>query len=174
MKKLSLVVTVFIVTALLFFGIDRVSAQSWDSYSDLDHLNHCDSFRLHCTICMCGKGFTQGQNYKIIYWDGQGYKRVAEVQKATGPQGELSSEHTFGPLDVGGDWHCTVYPAEYDPSSYNPADTNIVADDTLYTGGYDFNVAAITVIAAIGVAGLCFGIYYWMRRRYRRVEVSRN
>ncbi|MBA7690960.1 hypothetical protein ES703_99496 [subsurface metagenome] len=172
MKKLTLVAGILMVAAVLSFGIASASAQTWGSYSDPDHTVPSDNFiELHCTVYMYGEGFGKSVEYKIIYWDGQGYKRVVEVQKATG-QGELSSEYTFGSPDVEGDWHCTVYPTEYDPSSYDPADTNIVADDTLYARSYAFDDVPImvTVIAAIGVAGLCFGIYYWMRRRHRRVE----
>ncbi|GAI29972.1 unnamed protein product [marine sediment metagenome] len=176
MKKLTLVAGILMVAAMLSFGIDSASAQTWGSYSDAEHLNPSDSFTELHTVYMYGEGFSQNVQYRIIYWDGGGNKRQSEIQKALTPVGKLRSEHTFAPPDVDGDWHCAVYPTEYDPSSYDPADTNIVADDTLYAGGYAFDVVAITVtvIAAIGVAGLCFGIYYWMRRRYRRVEVSRN
>jgi len=84
--------------------------------------------------------------------------------------GYLSAAHTFTESDTAGNWHCAVYTSGANPSSYDPDDTNIVADDTSYTGGYAFHVeqSAIpefpTVVAAVGVSGLCFGIYYWMRK----------
>lgn len=180
MKKLTLITAIFILLALFYALVPSlVFAQSWASYSDSDYLNPSDTFtELNCTVYMYGEGFTKNAVYKIIYWDGSGYKRVSEVQTALTPVGKLSSQHTFGDPDVEGDWHCTVYsPDTYDPSSYNATDLNIVADDTSYTGGYAFTVAASaipefpTIMAAIGVAGLCCAIYLWMRKRYRRVEV---
>jgi len=173
MKKLTLIAAIFIATALLFLGVDTVSAQAtWASYSDSDHTTPSDEFtQLHCTVYMYGEGFTKNKDYKIIYWDGGGNKRVAEVQKAVTPQGKLKSEHTFDVPDVAGNWHCTVYyPDTYDPASYDPGDANIIADDTSYSGGYAFYAAQSavpefpTVMAGIGVTGLCFGIYYWMRK----------
>jgi len=52
------------------------------------------------------------------------------------------------------------------PPTYAEAivDTEYIIDDDFYVAE-----SAIpefpTVIAAIGVAGLCFAIYYWMRKR---------
>jgi hypothetical protein len=122
---------------------------------------------------MYGEGFTAGEEYKVIYWDGGGYKRVAEVDTPT--DGSLSSQHTFDDPDEAGDWHCTVYyPSTYDPPSYSATDANIVADDTSYTGGYAFHVteSAIpefpTAFVAIGVVGFCGVGYLWLRRRHRQ------
>ena len=174
MKKLALIATICITLGLLCVLVPSlVFAQSWASYSDSAHATPSDEFtQLHCTVYMYGAGFTKNAYYKIIYWDGGGNKRVSEVTKALGPQGELSSEHTFDVPDVAGNWHCTVYyPDTYDPASYDPGDANIIADDTSYSGGYAFYAAQSTVpefptvMAGIGVAGLCFGIYYWMRKK---------
>ncbi len=182
MKKLVLLATILMAVALLFFGIDKVSAQpTWASYSDSLYSTPSDNFtELNSTVYMYGTGFTKNADYKVIYWDGDGYKRMTEVQRA-GPDLVLESQHTFDLPDVAGDWHCTVYsPDTYDPASYDAGDANIAVDDTSYTGGYAFSVAETaipefaTVIAAIGVAGLCFGIYYWMRKRYLRVGVGRR
>ena len=181
MKKPILIAAIFIAMALLFFGVDRVSAQAtWESYSNAGHTTTSDVFtEPNSTVYMYGTGFTKDAFYKIVYWDGAGYKRVSEVQQAITGAGKLESQHTFGPSDVPGNWHVTVYsPETYDPASYDAGDANIVADDTTYTGGYAFHVAGsaipefATVLAAIAVAGLCFGIYYWMRRRYVRFKVQ--
>jgi len=178
LRKLTLLAAMLIAVALLFLGANRVNAQpTWASYSDSGHNTPSDTFaELNCTVYMYGEGFTKNANYKIIYWDENGDKRVAEVQKALTPAGKLSSQHTFGSPDVAGNWHCTVYsPSTYDPASYDAGDANIVADDTSYTGGYAFYAAesAIpefsTVFTGIMVLGLCFGIYYWMRKRHRRI-----
>jgi len=57
------------------------------------------------------------------------------------------------------------------PAAYGDAiiHDNFIADDSFVV-----DASAIPefpeVMAAIGVAGLCFGIYYWMRKRARRVH----
>ena len=61
--------------------------------------------------------------------------------------------------------YATVYDDQaYSPSDHDPNDSHLVYDD-----GFTVQSTAIPefpmVIAAIGVAGLCFGIYYWMRKR---------
>ena len=150
----------------------------WASYSDATHETDCDIFDVYAIehwVHMYGSAnFTANVTYKVIYWDGLGNKRVVDGSIQAGGDGSLSSSHEFVTGDEAGDWQCTVYyPDTYDPASYNATDLYIVAGDISY-GGYAFNMdaAAIpefsTVMAAIGVAGLCFGIYYWMRKRYRR------
>ena len=106
MKKLVLLATILTAVALLFFGINKVSAQPiWASYSDLLHSTPSDNFtELNCTVYMYGTGFTKNADYKVIYWDGDGYKRVTEVQRA-GPDLVLESQHTFDLPDVVGEWH---------------------------------------------------------------------
>jgi len=87
--------------------------------------------------------------------------------------------HTFDPgTDTEGDWHCTVYDSQsYSPEFYDANDSHIVADDTSHNEEYAFHVEASaipefpTVFTAIGVAGLCSGIYWWMRRRATYVKV---
>jgi len=173
MKKLVLIATICITLGLLCVLVPSlVFAQSWASYSDAAYQNPSDEFtELHCTVYMYGAGFTKNTNYKVIYWDGGDNKRVTEIQRA-GPDLILESQHTFDVPDVAGNWHCTVYyPDTYDPASYDPGDANIIADDTSYSGGYAFYAAQSavpefpTVMAGIGVTGLCFGIYYWMRKK---------
>ena len=70
-----------------------------------------------------------------------------------------------------GNWHAVVLiQSDNLPAAYSDAlsDPDFVADDV-------FNVATSAipefpeVIAAIGVTGLCFGIYWWMRKRAHRV-----
>ena len=83
MKKLARIAAILIVLALLFFGADRVSAQpTWGSYSDPEYAVPSDIFtEPQCTVYMYGTDFTKNTDFKIIYWDGGGYKRVAEVQR---------------------------------------------------------------------------------------------
>ena len=65
----------------------------------------------------------------------------------------------------------TAFPSTYSTLAADPDTYQLIADDT-------FAVAASaipefsTVFAAIAIAGLCFGIYYWMRKRYQRQVVT--
>jgi hypothetical protein len=149
---------------------------TWDSYKT-DYPDGSgvrdDSFADFSTehvVYMYGTGLSSGP-YKIIYWDGNGDKTRAEI--VSDVSGVLKSSRTFiDGQDDAGDWHVTVYsPSTYDPSSYLASDSNIVADDTSYTGGYAFNVtqSAIpefpTALAAMVALSLSAGIYLWMRRK---------
>jgi len=144
----------------------------WKTYKDSGYTDDEDVFDDYATehiVYVTGTGFANGGvNYTIVFWDALG----AKIQVATGQAGpDLSSQRTFSkdPRDPSGTWYASVYPNGLDPASHSTT-TNLKAD-------YAFKVeeAAIpefsTVIAAIAVAGLCFGIYYWMMRRYQRVEV---
>ena len=120
--------------------------------------------------------------YKVAYYDGGGYKMGADVVfDITVPptDGVLKSE--IRPADyegagaVFGTWHAVVYkttgsmPASY--AAVSKLDSGYIITDSFYVEQSCIPEFS-TVMAAIGVAGLCFGIYFWMRKRYRRVEVS--
>jgi len=158
---------------------------TWESYSDATYSIQCDTFDEYPAkhwVYMHGEGFTPSATYKVIYWDPLGTKRVVDSSVQAGSSGNLSSSHAFELGDEPGDWQCvTYYPATYDPTSYSTTDSNISGDDVSYpptTGGSAFNMEAAaipefpTVISAIAAMGLCFGIYWWMRRRrvYNRVR----
>ncbi len=148
---------------------------NWDSYkgnygdSGGTQEDNFDDYSTEHVVYMYGTGFNG--TYKVIYWDGNGDKAVAEVVSDTG--GVLKSSHTFDEVqDTAGDWHVTVYsPSSYDPSSYSAADLGIIADDMSYTGDYAFNVNASAIPefpaapAAIAALALSAGIYLWMRRK---------
>jgi len=150
----------------------------WASYSDSGHSTACDYFDDYPSeniIYMYGTGFDADTTYRVVFWDWvdpNWVNRETEDPTADG-SGNLSAAHTLlEGTDTDGNWHCTVYDStSYSPTTYDPDDSHLVADDTSYTGDVAFYVAntAIpefpTVMAAIAVAGLCFGIYYWMRKR---------
>ncbi len=125
-------------------------------------------------VYMYGTGFAASTNYRVIFWnkvDSTWYKRETEDTSSDGA-GVLKAAHTFTPgTDTGGTWQCTVYTEGAVESTYDPDSVNLVANDISYTadGAVKWDATAIpeipTVIAGIAVAGLCFGIYYWMRKR---------
>jgi hypothetical protein len=149
---------------------------TWGSYSgnyfDLGGTanDYFDNFSTEHIVYMYGTGFTSGTSYKVVYWDGA-TKRTTDI-KTVVADGKLKSQWTLDPSQANaGDWHVAVYTSSANPSSYSPTDPNIVVDDTSYTGGYAFHVAASaipefpTVLAAIVALALSAGIYLWMRRR---------
>jgi len=62
-------------------------------------------------------------------------------------------------------------PTPYDEAINNPDTYGLLANDSFYVAQ-----SAIpefpTVMAAIVVAGVCFGIYYWMRRKRQLAYVK--
>ena len=118
-----------------------------------------------------GENFLSGDT-KVGYYDADGI--LAQTDPYLGfPGGILESECILNegwggdPPAGDGDWHAVVIQtSETLPSTYAAAiaHDNYVIDDDFYVAN-----SAIpefpTVIAAIGVAGLCFAIYYWMRKR---------
>jgi hypothetical protein len=155
---------------------------SWDSYSDSGHESQCDLFSdaTH-TVYMYGEGAVNGYMYRIVYWSVTGEK-VREEDKA-GESGVLSLAgydfHSCAPEDAGY-WQVTVYPTNYQVMSYDPDDVNIIMDDTSHDDDSSFyvHVSAIpefpTALTGIIIVGLCFGIYYWMRKRHLTHVRPRN
>ena len=151
---------------LLLTGLGYAQSPSWQSYADQKHSIPSDEFTdLHCTVYMSGVGFIKNQNYKIVCWDGVGYKVQSEIQTARTPAGKLEGLHVFNDTDRYGDWQCTVYlPCTYSPVSYDPDDINIVADDWFYVAPTAIPEIE-QAITGISLVGICFGIYWWKRRR---------
>lgn len=146
----------------------------WESYSDSGHTTVEDNFTPgNNHVYMEGTGFATG-NYDVGYYDADG-SLAAIDENISESAGTLNSEYllTTNPAAAGdGSWNALVQPAVAPnalPSSYAVA----IADPDFYElmAGDSFYVAqsAIpefpTVMAGIMVAGLCFGIYYWMRKR---------
>jgi len=120
--------------------------------------------------------------YKVAYYDGgashdgvDGAQVVVDAVNSNYNR-SLSSicECNNYPSASYGTWHAVVYRA--DTGDAAPA-TTYTANDSNSTMEIEFTVeqSAIpefpAVIAGIIVAGICFGIYYWMsKRRLRRVK----
>ncbi len=144
----------------------------WVSYSDPLYQNECNNF-VDTTdhVYMKGENFPSGTT-KVGYYDASGNWTETDTYIGFGG-GNLTSEcilnQDWGPTPPVGDgtWHSVVLqtsdnvPATYSMAIAHP---NYIIDDDFYVAQ-----SAIpefpTVIAAIVVAGLCFGIYYWMRKR---------
>jgi hypothetical protein len=128
-------------------------------------------------VYMKGEGFDTTGTYKIAYYDGGTNHDGADGAKI---EVDVYTDDADGILDESecllasygsssyGTWHAVVYkttdnmPNRYDLVS--SSDPEYVVEDSFYV-----EQSAIpelpTTITAIVVAGLCFGVYYWMRKR---------
>ena len=154
----------------------------WDSYQDSACTTQCDNFSdygTQHTIYMYGEGFAADTAYRVVFWDQVDttwYNRdtvdiTATADGKLGVAGTNPVAHTLVEgTDTDGTWYATVYDDQaYSPSDHDPNDSHLVYDDS-----FTVQSTAIpefpTVMAAIAVAGLCFGIYYWMRRKLGYVK----
>ncbi len=157
----------------VYDGESTFSTVTWKSYDESSHTPpEIDSFTDYSTqniVYMFGVGFDPSTAYRVIFWDANG-DNVEIEDTSSDSDGYLSAQHTFATGDDAGSWHCTVYTAGASPSGWNDY-TDMVADDTSYTGDTAFYLAETaipeipTIMAGIAVAGLSFAIYYWMRKR---------
>ncbi|MFC1873366.1 beta strand repeat-containing protein [Chloroflexota bacterium] len=121
---------------------------------------------------MYGEGFLASQLYHVgFYCPSVAPNKVASTDPTSTAGGALSTQYLLStdPSAESGTWHAVVYKdPDSPPTNYDPNDPDAVIDD-------DFQVAASaipefpTVIAGIAMAGLCFDIYYWMRKKKARV-----
>ncbi len=130
----------------------------WDSYES-DYSTSKETYDTYGElIYMKGTGFPDG-TYTIKYYDADATEIGSESKSAS--SGVLTSSMACNtePSAADGTWHAKAY-----------SGSDLIADDT-----FTVDQAAIpefpAVIASISVAGLCFGIYYWMRRRKLGVAV---
>lgn len=183
MTKPALISAILGLLALLCVLVPSlVSAQSaWESYQDLEHTtvwggSGTEYNATYTIVYMYGEGTPLVKNayYNIGYYDNAGTKIATDSHvKCAGAIGELVSQRdlTLDLTAAEGTWHASVYPdATAPPETYQETDPTRIVDDSFEV--LDEAIPEFpTVISAIAIGGLCCGIYYWMRRRYRRVEV---
>ena len=130
----------------------------WDSYES-DYSTIDDLYDTGGDIIyMKGTGFAAG-TYIVRYYDAAGTKVGTDANITIGAGEDLTS-HMACNTDEGataGTWDAKVYLTD---------GTTVIANDT-----FTVTSSAIpefpTVFTAIVVVGLCFCIYYWIRRRQR-------
>jgi len=161
-----------------------------ESYRDAAHTtvwgtvaNPYDS--TYSTAYMNGTNYLPSHSYRVIYYDGNtdngGDQVVADNQTSTATY-ELSSQIILSnyPASTAGTWHAVVYDNEVLGAATPPATYNARFSTNAYVYDDDFEIvpSAIpefsTVMAGIVVAGMCFGIYYWMRKRAKFKMQSAN
>jgi len=145
----------------------------WGSYSDSAWMTVENNFSGGTNhVYMHGENFDSGTT-SVCYYDGVGAKKETDTTIDWGGGVLNWSECLFtawaGPPPTAeeGNWHAVVIKrGTLLPDTYADAltDPDYIADDVFYVAS-----SAIpefpTVIGGIGVAGLCFGIYYWKRKR---------
>ena len=151
----------------------------WESYTDADHLVLSDNFSdFGDYVYMEGTGFASG-DYNVGYYDatvtGGGNLTATDTSISVTGDGILHAQYYLATdQEAAGNnsWHALVQPASGYTAFDSSYDTVIAAPDTyglLANDSFYVAQSAIpefpTVVAAITVVGLCFGIYYWMRRR---------
>lgn len=121
------------------------------------------------TAYMYGENYTASHGYTVGYYDNGG-TWVVDHNISSAADNTLSSQYflTTNPGAEAGTWHAVVFDDDLGSPPATYAETSgaagyMVEDD------FEVNASAIpefpTVMAGIMVTGLCFGIYYWMRKR---------
>jgi len=149
----------------------------WGSYSETGRTTVSNNFTTYgVSVYMYGENFDTSVTYKVGYYDG-GTAHDGADGALLFTDSDTTLDGIFNafairpadyPLSSYGLWHAVVYKTTGDmPNSYDLVSTG----DTAYTitDSFTADVECIpefpTVFAAIGVGGLCFGTYWWMRRR---------
>ncbi|MFC1993904.1 hypothetical protein ACFLVI_01430 [Chloroflexota bacterium] len=114
--------------------------------------------------------------YRVVYYDasddtGNGGKVVLNNNGlSSSAYGSLNSACNADQMGaVEGTWHAVVYDNVSAETYYDTAvtSTGYVTEDT-FVVEHTAIPEIPTVIAGIGVVGMCFAIYYWMRKRKAR------
>ena len=110
---------------------------------------------------MKGTGFETG-TYVVRYYDAGATQVGTDANIGIEAPADLQSSMACytDPLAAAGTWNATVY---------RSSDDALIADDTFYVNANVIPEFPTTMVA-IGVAGLCFGIYWWMRKRREHVK----
>jgi hypothetical protein len=162
----------FIKTAnIVAIDVDTAESYNGSAHTTVDNLYNSGEN----TAYIWAHGLRTSKTYAVAYYDadvtGGGQKIATDSGLTSTAYGNLSSQYllTTDPGATPGTWHAVVFDSEFGggpPTNYNDAVTNagyVVEDSFEVTG------AAIpefpTVMAGIVVIGLCFVIYYWMRKR---------
>jgi outer membrane protein assembly factor BamB len=146
----------------------------WASHTDPDRADPEENTFASpdTTVYMKGTSFAN-VSYLIAYYDADGVKERSETVTVT--TGTLNSQYllTSDPTAAAGTWHALVQPSSgytgFGTDNYStiaawPDTYGLLADDS-----FTVEQSAIpefpTALTAIVALGLCFGIYWWMRRK---------
>jgi len=145
---------------------------TWESYDDAAQSNvwggdgkHYNS--TYNTAYMYGGNFTTTHTYSVGFYDGDGDKAGTDSGSLEGSNLSALYLLSSDPARAAGTWNAVAFDIGGSPPTTYAACSGaagyVVEDDFIVDT--DAIPEFPTVFAAIGVAGLCFGVYYWMRRR---------
>ena len=139
-------------------------------FSDSGHTTYCNDFNdwTKNTVYIQGCYFEASTAFHVAYYDNGGAKVLSDgvSSDANGVVNSLCYFPGPPPTAAAGTWHAVIY----NDSVSAPAET-YSANDATSTRECTFTVdpAAIpefpAVLAAIGVAVICFGFYWWIKQR---------
>jgi len=157
----------YLLLLLLILWTTPVSAAAptLATYSDSARTVACSDFTTN-TVYIKSGSFKVPTVYRIIFWDGAGDNVSQQDLTGATLNANATLQHHFVLPDGPGTWHCVAYPDGYQPTCYDPSDSNIVAECT-----FAVQPGAIPefsdVIAGVAVAGMCLMVFWIMRRRVR-------
>jgi hypothetical protein len=121
------------------------------------------------TAYMYGTNYIKSHGYTVRYYDASGVQVTSEILSSSATN-TFGSERTlnFDPNADAGTWHAVVFDNDFSTTADTYAD-RLTASGYMVADDFEVLAAAIpeipTVIAGIAVAGACFAIYWWMRKR---------
>jgi len=119
---------------------------------------------------MYGENYIASHGYHVGYYDHDGTWKAQSESVTSGSGGTLSSQYllTTDPAATAGLWHAVVFDDDLGSPPLTYAECASAAG-YMVEDAFEVAPSAIpefpTVIAGITVAGLCFVIYYWMRKK---------
>jgi len=142
----------------------------WGSYSNLGRTTVSNNFTSTSDIVYAyGENFDTTGTYYVAYYDGGGTKLKTDTY--TNDADGILDASQITPSDYGsstaGTWHSVIYKTNAPPLTYASVSTG----DADYVIQDSFTVQASAIpefpspVTAIIVLGVCFGIYYLMRKR---------
>ena len=168
---LSFPAAVLVLLAILWLTwATPVLAQiTWVSYQDAGHNIQWGGVgseydATYTVVYMYGDDFVKSSDYNVGYYDNRDLLIASDDLIAVGGNQLLASQYDLTTIAdaQAGTWHASAYldPA-VPPGTWDGGGDASTAFQVLASAIPEFP----TVIAAIGVAGLCFVIYWWMRKR---------
>jgi hypothetical protein len=153
------------------FSDFAVGQLNWLSYNDAARTQADNTFASpETTGYMRAANLTSGSQYHVTFYDAAGaYDDAHKKLTVDGIDGSNLDVQilftTYQGTSDAGTWHAVVsYTGNTAPDTYDANWANALADHS-FTVQADAIPEFPTVFAALGVAGLCFAVYYWMRKR---------
>jgi len=147
-----------------------ISIDTLNPFSDSGHDTYCSNFNSSGlnTVYIQGFYFEPSHSFHVAYYDNSGSKILSDgvLSDANGVVSSQCYFPTYQGTAAAGTWHAVIYDDDIvpPPETYNATDSDMFEQCT-FTVTAEAIPEFPTIFAAIGVAGSCFAIYYFMRKR---------